>query len=451
MSIVVKETSAETSYDIKKNVRMRWLQQGGGIYPSSQPTTQPTLSPSSSSSTKPSGARAPSNLFTNGYYIENVYSDSSCQNSVIYVSTQQLNICYFQKSDLNSGPPVFMKSTIIKGYNNITEVDYFFGDSLCTSLIPDLTLIHPTTSSICGPLRSMSSPNAIIPGHYVVGSAVSGANVPPLPSSISGLSINDYVTNACTGTSVESYFFAANVCVFNKYVASCSGNNNGPIITSYDSITANCKGKLLGTNQLSQSCGVGVIGAASFEITSGCVPGILSSLMLIELFIGMVLLVFICGCGGCACLRMMLSWRRNAELVVVDVGDSYDRYIVYQQHLQNLPYPHMSVQFAVPTDARLSHNMTGNDGNCVDETDLHLSPIAYATTTHPASDGEILADCTDERIQTIDHSAVVTATPIDLSRFAPIDAQQSAAHRNIPVAQAHRAQSVIIPIERFHY
>ena len=434
-------TPAAYDMDIKKNIRLRWLQ--GGTYPSSQPTIQPTSFPSSSSSPSKKPTGIPSNQFITGNYIEYVYSDSSCQNSMVYVSIQQLNTCYFQNSFLYGGLPVYMKSGIIKGYHNTTEVDYFFADSSCTSIIRNLTLTHPTTFTSCGPLHSMSNPNAIIPGYYVVGSVVPGTTTPSLPSSISGLSITDYSSNSCTGSSVESYFFSANVCIFNKYVASCTGNNNGPIITSYDSSVGNCKGKLLGTYQLNQACGVGVIGSASYEITSGCVTGLLSSLMLIELFIGLVLMVFICGCGGCACLRMMLAWRRNAELVVVDGGESYDRYIAYHQRLQNLPYPHMSVQFAVPTEARLSNQVPGNGQNCVD--DLDLSPIAYATTMHHPT-----PDCTDTQIPSADPPAVATATPID-QRQLPIVAAQSASHRNIPVAQAHRAQSVILPVEMFHY
>ena len=232
-------------------------------------------------------------------------------------------------------------------------------------------------------------------------------------------------------------------------MASCKGNNNGPIITSYDTSGAlNCKGRVKDTYQLNQACGVGVYGSAAYEITSGCVTSILSSLMLIELFIGLVLMVFICGCGGCACLRMMVAWRRNAELVVVDGGESYDRYLAYQQHLQNLPYPHMSVQFAVPTEAHLSNTVAGNGRDCVDN-DLDMSPIAYATTMHPSSSD----DCADAQMtqSIVDQPAVATATPIDRRHNLPIDAVQASPHRNIPVAQAHRAQSVILPVEIFHY
>lgn len=420
-----------THYLIKKEARKRILSLPS--LPSSQPTVQPTVQPTSSSSAPTVKQSIPLPRLRVGSYIEYVYTDDRCSSSPVFISVQILNTCYRQSMTWPSvsGRPVFLKSFVAAGNQTLTEIDYFYRDPSCTNLIRNLTLIHPATSSSCSPLRSVDQMGAMISGYYVT-SAISTANVMP---SQGGLQIYDYSQSTCDGTVAESYFIATGACVFNKYMASCTGQNNGPVVTTYEANNGMCRGKITGVYSLSRDCGTSTLGGGQFEITSGCPTAGLASLIFIELFIGMVLLVFVCGCCGCACTRMMFTWRRNAALVVIEGGDPLDRYMMYQAQLHNVPYhPHMTVHFAVPAQAHLP----GSANDVCPDLD---TPVAFATPMtmtggQQPQDGQPMSNdlyCEDIPL----HVATAVVPP-------PSEGQLSNIAGNEPVL-AQRASSIMFP------
>jgi hypothetical protein len=334
-----------------------------------------------------------------------------------------------------SGRPVYFKSFVAASNQTLTEIDYFYRDSSCTNLIRNLTMIHPTTSLSCSPLRSTADPmSPLIAGYYVTG-ATTTSNVMPTKG---GLQIYDYSQSNCDGNSVESYYFTTGVCVFNRYMASCTGQNNGPLVTTYDASYGMCRGKITGVYSLSSTCGTSTLGTGTFEVTNGCSNPGLASLIFIELFIGMVLLVFVCGCGGCACMRMMFTWRRNAALVVVEGSDPLDRYMMYQAQLHNVPYhPHMTVHFAVPAQAHLPGSM---GDPCPDPG----TPVAFACPM-PAgnnSDNTDLQDGLPINENYCDDVPLHVATAVE----APPQESQPPSNiaSNAPVL-AQRASSIMFP------
>ena len=432
---VVKSSGAQlTRYE----VRHRWVAAGGTtptMQPTMQPTTQPTIQPTTQPSTLPyhagvMPAPTPSPTFLTSY-LEYVYMDSKCATNAVFISAQLLGTCYRQSS-LYQNQPYYMRSVVSTGVMSTsanaanatasyTEIDSYYSDSGCTVLLRNLTLVHPTTSPLCSPLRSSSNPSVLVSGYWIKGMLVTAFSFPS-----SGLAIVDYPTANCNyigGMPLEGYFFASSQCVFNRYMASCTGTNGGPLISVFDPSQGACQGRAIGSFSLSLSCTSSLLGHASYEVTSGCPAPSFASFVLIELFVGMVVFVFLCGCASCAGMRVAIGWRRHHAMVaVVDgPGDPFDQYISRPRGM-----PHMTVHYAVPAEATFAQE----EGHCDPDTvvavatPMGVRDVGVGSHTQGEAGDRPLCD-----------EDVHVATPVLVRRLSLPD-------DGIPVAHAQPARTI---------
>ena len=419
----VREDGAVATYLTRRELRQRWVAAAGNgnLGPSSQPTTQPTTPPSKAPTIHPTFAQYSS-------YIEYVYTDARCGGQPVFISAQLLRTCYRQSS-LYQNQPYYMRSDVSITNSKLgnttsssyTEIDSYYTDSSCTTLMRNMTLVHPTTSPVCSPLRGDAG--VVMAGYYVKSTLASSYSFPS-----NGLAVLDYPGYDCNfpgGMPLEGYFFASSQCVFNRYVATCTGINGGPLVNVYDPGQGVCQGRPLGSFSLPVSCAGSVLGHAQYEITSGCGPSSVASFALIELFVGMVVFIFLCGCASCAGLRVAIGWRRLNALVVVDGGGGGggEQFDPYTSHPRGMP--HMTVHFAVPAEATLAQE----EGHCDPDT-----VVAFAVPIGDHVEGGDRAgggtgDC--ELWEGQEH----VATPVVVRRLSIQD-------DSIPVAHAQPAQTI---------